>query len=136
MFFKKKEPKLLNDIKTASEWVANALNSSGYKADYTLDSLKEIDRFFDEQNTPDGILSKNTGSILFSIGSYIGDVAIRYRGGCWSADDKDPYGEINIEVILSDGTKLWPVQRAMKRFKTGQEESISAYLEFLRNTTK
>jgi len=33
----------------ASDWVTKALNSSGYKADYSLESIKEIDRFFDEQ---------------------------------------------------------------------------------------
>lgn len=72
--FKKKntesEPKssqntLEQDIKASCEWVIKALNSSGYKADYTLESMKEVDRFFDEQNTPDGILSNNRGQILF-----------------------------------------------------------------------
>ena len=64
--FKKKntdsEPKssqntLEHDIKASCEWVIRALNSSGYEADYTPESMKEVDRFFDEQNTPDGILS-------------------------------------------------------------------------------
>lgn len=57
------------------------LNSSGYKADYSLDSMKEIDRFFDEQNTPFGILSKNRGQILFSLGSYVEQTAIKLYGG-------------------------------------------------------
>lgn len=52
---------LEQDIKASCEWVIRALNSSGYKADYTLESMKEVDRFFDEQNTPDGILSNNRG---------------------------------------------------------------------------
>ena len=43
--FKKKKPTLSEDINTACEWVVMALNSSGYKADYTLESMKEIDRF-------------------------------------------------------------------------------------------
>lgn len=38
---------LEQDIKASCEWVIRALNSSGYKADYTLDSMKEVDRFFD-----------------------------------------------------------------------------------------
>lgn len=127
-----KEPKLIDDIPKASDWVARALNSSGYTADYTLDSLKEIDRFFDEQNKPNGILSKNTGSILFALGCYVGNIALKVRGGKWNTDDNDPNGEINIEVELSDGTKLWPVQRMMKRYRFGEEESIYAYLYFLR----
>lgn len=52
---------LEQDIKASCEWVIRALNSSGYKAEYTLDSMKEVDGFFDEQDTPDGILSKNRG---------------------------------------------------------------------------
>ena len=61
---------LAEDIPKAAEWVARALNTSGYKADYSLESIREIDRFFDEQSGPDGILQNNgTGQILFSLGS-------------------------------------------------------------------
>lgn len=128
----KNEPKLIDDIQKSSDWVAKALSSSGYNADYSLKSLKEIDRFFDEQNKPNGILSNNTGAILFALGSYVGNVAIKTAGGRWNTDDNDPQGEINIEVELSNGTRMWPVQRMMKRFKLGKEESIAAYLAFLR----
>src|SRR5579871_3860612 len=38
------EPKVVKDAKEAAEWIATALSSSGYKADFTLESLKEIDR--------------------------------------------------------------------------------------------
>lgn len=119
---------LLEDIRLSSDWVVKALNSSGYKADYSLESMKEIDRFFDEQSSETGILSKNTGSILFSLGSYIGETAIKLYGGEWITDDNDPQGEINITVKLADGTMIWPVIRCMKRYKMGSEESIYAYL--------
>jgi hypothetical protein len=33
----------------ASAWIATALSSSGYIADFTVASLWQIDRFFDEQ---------------------------------------------------------------------------------------
>ena len=52
---------LMEDIATASDWVVRTLNSSGYKADYTLESMRENDRFFQEQNTPTGLLSQNRG---------------------------------------------------------------------------
>jgi hypothetical protein len=42
-------------------------------------------------------------------------------------DDNDPQGEINIAIRLRDGTILWPVQRVMKRFKNGVEDSIWVY---------
>ena len=119
------------DIHTAADWVAKALHASGYKADYSLESMKEIDRFFEEQNTNTGILSKNRGYILFSLGSYIGETAIRLYGGEWNTDDDDPQGEINISVRLTSGTIIWPVIKCMKRYENGGEESIYAYFSVL-----
>lgn len=133
--FGKKQPapvqqpnKLSDDIRASTRWVILALLSSGYKADLAVESMREIDRFFDEQNTPDGILSKNRGTILFSIGCYIGESIINNFGGCWITDDNDPQGEMNIAVKLLDGTTLFPVQRCMKRYQNGADDSIYAYV--------
>lgn len=118
---------LAEDIPKAAEWVVNALNVSGYKADYTLESMKEVDRFFDEQSGSDGILAKgNRGSILFSLGSYVGQTVIRLYGGRWITDDSDPQGEINIAVETANGVTIWPVIRCMKRYKNGAEDSVYA----------
>lgn len=136
IFGKKKQPPapqlpqrtLAEDIPIAADWVVKALNSSGYRADYTLESMKELDRFFDEQNRPGGILEGRRGQILFGIGSYVGQTAIRLYGGRWHTDDSDPQGEVNILVELENGTRLWPVVRCMKRCRLGPEESLYAYL--------
>lgn len=128
------ETTLKDDILSSSDWIVKALQSSGYKADYSLDSMKEIDRFFDEQNTPTGILSKNRGQILFALGSYVGQTAIKLYGGEWITDDDDPEGEINIAVRLNNGSTIWPVMRCMKRYELGSEESIYAYLAAMDNT--
>lgn len=128
------ETTLKEDILSASDWIVNALNSSGYNADYSLDSMKEIDRFFDEQNTPTGILSRNRGQILFGLGSYVGQTAIKLYGGEWITDDEDPEGEINISVKLSNGSTICPVIRCMKRYELGSEESIYAYLAVMDKT--
>ena len=121
-------PALAEDIPKAAAWVATALDSSGYRADYTLESMRELDRFFDEQDRPGGILSQNRGQILFALGSYVGETAIRLWGGRWLTDDSDPQGEVNIAVELESGVRFWPVIRCMKRCKLGPEESLSAYL--------
>lgn len=125
---KKSNHTLKEDILLASEWVVKALNSSGYKADYSLESMKEIDRFFDEQSSETGIISQNRGTILFGLGAYIGETAIRLYGGEWIYDDNAPEGEVNISVKLRNGTAIWPVIRCIKRCTQGREESIYAYL--------
>lgn len=123
---------LEEDIPKAAEWVASALNVSGYKADYTLESMKEVDRFFDEQSGPDGILAKNNrGQILFSLGSYVGQTVIRLHGGRWITDDDDPEGEINVAVETAHGVTIWPVIRCMKRYKNGPEDSVYALVYLL-----
>ncbi len=125
--FSNQKPTLLQDIMTSKDWVAKALNSSNYKADFSINSLKEIDRFFDEQNTPDGIINRNRGQILFALGAYIGEVIISAYGGEWLTDDNDPHGEVNIAVKLKNGSIIFPVQRAMKRYQNGKEDSIYDY---------
>jgi hypothetical protein len=124
--------KITDDVDAAAKWVATALASSGYKADFSAASLWEIDRFFDEhslngQAVPGGLLSEQLGSRIFSIGSYVGEVLRQALGGIWVGDDNDPQAEINVELQLADGSKCWPVQRAMKRFKNGAEDSIAVY---------
>lgn len=122
---------LEHDIRESSEWVLKALNSSGYKADYSLESMKEVDRFFDEQNTENGILSNNRGQIIFALGSYIGETAIKLYGGRWITNDDEPNGEINIAVEVSNGTVIWPVKRCMRRYTNGAEDSIHDYIYVL-----
>jgi hypothetical protein len=124
--------KIVEDVDAAAKWIATALSSSGYKADFTPPSLWEIDRFFDEHSNtghavPGGLLSEQLGSRLFSIGSYVGEVLRKVKGGQWIGNDADPQAEINVELQLADGSKCWPVQRAMKRFKNGPEDGIAVY---------
>lgn len=129
--FKKKTPTLYEDIHTACEWVVMALNSSGYKADYTLESMKEIDRFIEEQSGENGIISRGRGKILFSLGCYVGETVIRLYGGKWHTDDNDPQGEINASVELDNGTVICPIQRVIKRYQNGSEDGIYAYVYVL-----
>jgi hypothetical protein len=127
-----KQPKIIEDAIAGAKWIANALSQSGYKADFSLQSLKEIDRFFDEQTTdgqpnPDGLLSEQLGTRLFAIGGYVGEVIRRQREGSWEANERDPEAEINIAVRLKTGAVFWPVQRVMKRFSEGEEDSVWVY---------
>lgn len=127
--FKKQQPTLAEDIPNACAWVANALNVSGYKADYTLESMKEIDRFIEEQSGEEGIITKHgRGQIIFALGCYVGETVIRLYGGKWHTDDSDPAGEVNASVELDGGAVIFPIQRVMKRYQNGSEDGIYAYV--------
>jgi hypothetical protein len=135
-FLNKNHPTLLQDIYTHSDWIIKALNSSGYAVDYSVDSMKEIDRFIDEQNLPGGLIERNRGQIIFALGAFIGQTTIKLYGGEWITDDNDPRGELEIAVKLPNGFLMWPVQKCIKRIQLGQEESIYSYVRAINTLDK
>jgi hypothetical protein len=124
---------LKEDIDKLSDWIISAFKEDGLTLDYSIKSFIDIDRFFNEHSVHGkakrgGRLSHRLGNILFSIGAYIGNSIIKnVPGSVWETNDDDPHGEINIAVKLPDGVIIWPVQRVMKRFKNGPEDSIYVY---------
>ena len=123
---------ILVDIQTSAAHVAAALNSSDYKADWSVESLREIDRFFDEQSSngnvnPGGLLAEHMGAKIFAIGAYTGEVIRRAVGGTWEGDDNDPKAEITVVLKLPHSGIIWPTQRALKRLRNGSEDGIYVY---------
>lgn len=125
---------LQEDIKAQSDWIVKAFAADSFILNGTIDSFIEIDRFF-LHNLKDGkaktggrLDGKGYGSILFSIGSYVGETIIKnVPGAVWFTDDEDPQGEITVSVKFPDGTEVWPVERVIKRFQNGDEDSIYPY---------
>ncbi|MGE4346879.1 MAG: hypothetical protein AB7D46_05635 [Flavobacteriaceae bacterium] len=126
---------LKEDIKTQSDWIVKAFEYDGLKLDYTIESIVEIDRFFainmkDGKPKKGGRLSKKgVGGVLFSIGSYVGETIIKNSKGTeWLTDDNDPQGELKVAMKLPDETIIFPIQKVMKRFQSGTEDSIYPYV--------
>ena len=121
------------DIKTHSNWLVQAFQEDGLTLDYSIGSLLTIDRFFqkhakDGHPIKGGRLSKNFGSVIFAISSYVGEALIKNAPkAVWEADDNDPQVEINMAVKFVDGTICWPSQRVMKRLQNGLEDGIYPY---------
>ena len=124
---------LIQDIETQADWIVKAFAADRLKLNYTIHSFIEIDKFFSKhskngQPVKGGRLSQNLGPIIFSIGSYIGQTIVKtIPGAKWQTDDNDPEGELNVSIVLPDGTTIWPVQRAMKRYQNGPEDSVYVY---------
>ncbi|HTZ77159.1 MAG TPA: hypothetical protein VMC10_04595 [Stellaceae bacterium] len=116
----------------AADWMATALASYSYRADFSLASLREIDRFFDE-NAPggkpirDALLGEDLPRRLFGLGAYTGEVIRRRCGGLWTGNDADPEAPFNLALRLQQGSTIWPMQRMMKRLTNGPEDSVYFY---------
>lgn len=126
---------LKEDIQSQFEWIVKAFAADGFVLDYTIDSIVEVDRFFMknmENNQPrkgGRLYGKGFGPILFSIGAYVGETIIKNVKGCeWITDDNDPQGELKVTLRLPKNGNIWPIQRVMKRFENGSEDSIYPYV--------
>jgi len=124
---------LKEDIKTQSDWIIKAFAADGLTLDYSIKSFIEIDKFFNRNSTPGkakcgGRLTNKLGSAIFSIASYIIETIMKQvPDAVLLADDEAADGEVTMSVTLPDGGVIFPVQRVMKRFKNGEEDSIYVY---------
>ena len=129
---------LREDIKTQSDWIVKAFGADGFKLDYTIDSIIEVDRFF-TVNMKNGqpkkggrLYGKGFGPKLFSIGSYVGETIIKnVKGADWVTDDNDPQAELNVFLQLPNDGQIWPIQKVMKRFQNGSEDAIYPYVHMV-----
>jgi hypothetical protein len=128
------DPPIVADAKTGAEWAADALRSSGYAADFSPRSLWEVDRFFAEQMAragrarPDGLLAEQRGQKLFALGAYVGEVIRRNAAGWrWVPARGDPDNELGLRLVHERGSEIWPIQRAVKRYKEGPGNGIADY---------
>jgi len=125
-------PSIVRDALEAADWMAKSLAGWGYKADYSLDSLKDVDRFIDDEAPggkpkPGGHLSQQFGTHMFGLGAYVGETIRRLGDGQWEGNDRDAWPEVTLAVRLKSGAVLWPTQRMLKRFENGKENGLYPY---------
>jgi hypothetical protein len=125
-------PSIVRDAVDAAEWMAKSLSAWGYKADFSLDSLKDVDRFIDEEAPdgkpkPGGHLANQFGVHIFGLGAYVGETIRRQGDGQWEGNDRDTYPEVTLAVRLKSGAVLWPTQRVLKRLENGRENGLYPY---------
>jgi hypothetical protein len=126
------QPSIVRDAVEAADWMAKSLSAWGYKADFSLESLKDVDRFIDEEAPggtpkPGGHLAQQFGVHIFGLGAYLGETIRRQGEGQWEGNDRDAYPEVTLAVRLKSGAVLWPTQRVLKRLEYGAENGLYPY---------
>ncbi len=93
-----------DELSRASDWISNFLMREGYHADYTIESLFEIDKFFKEKLNL--VLERDDNrNFIFSISAYIGEVIRKKFNGHW---------ELSRDIDLDDET----IGISFKNYKT------------------
>ena len=122
-------PSIVKDAIEAADWMAKSLVDRGYKADFSLESLKEVDRFIDDEAPdgkpkPGGHLAQQFGAQIFGLGAYLGETIRRQGDGQWEGNDRDAWPEVTLAVRLKSGALVRPTQRVLKRLETGPENNL------------
>ena len=125
---------IYEDIALAADQISAELTTHGYRLDFSLASLAEVDRFLDEHANPDThatdtLLSDRLGPWMFALGSYSGEVLRRAIGGQWrwSGADDDKAASTDTELVLVDGSLVFPLQRVWKRLMHGDDDAMAAW---------
>lgn len=131
VFNKKPRLTVKEKIPVEAEKAAEILKQKGYRADYTIQSLMDVDRFIDDESHPKGLFHGNIQPISFSLGCYVGETLIKNYGGKWVIFEND-LDHSNVRV--ADEILVKPVIKCQKRYSYGEDESIYEFaLEIKKN---
>ena len=124
---------LKKDIKRSSKWLVRAFAELDKELDFSVKSVEHIEtvlseQFINGQAKESGLFSEGLGGKLFAISAYVGEVIIKNTSATkWVTDDKDPQGEVNIQLLSANGTQMFPGYRIMKRIQNGEEDNVYHY---------
>lgn len=120
-------------IKRYSDWIVKCFATENLNLDYTMNSLRYLDKFLEENVTNgipnwNGILYKDHQEILYGMGVYLGEtLRISIPDAKWLTQTKEGINHLTGEFQLPNGTIIYPIARVKKRFENGEEDSIYPY---------
>lgn len=97
-----------DELSRASNWISNFLIREGYHADYTLESLFEIDKFFKEKLFL-VLENDNNRNFIFSISAYIGEVIRKKFNGYWDLSRDIDLDDETIGIAFKNHKTIYPL---------------------------
>lgn len=126
----------IDQIKESSNDSVKYFKDHGVKLNYSIESLKQIDNYFDRHlfkyiPKEGEEIDKETQGTLFSLACYLGEtILMNVPGSRWQIDENENALQ-KIAVILSENNVVWPFDKIAKRFFNGAEDGIYVYGYFL-----
>lgn len=116
-------------IGDAAMWAATLVGNRGATLDGSVESLRILDALIeDARESIQGEPNPPQAALLWALGAYLGEVLRNARGGSWTVgalDDLDLFW--GTSLTSTDGLQMWPMQRIIKCFLNGAEESVYDY---------
>lgn len=125
----------------AEQAVATARDRFEITLDYSIESIKDLDRILDRQHQqiPRGLSRLTQKGPPESIvqesariwGAYLGEVIRKQWGGEWRLAEEGAYEGSYILAVLEGEVVMCPPSKAYKRLKNGSGDNIWKYLSVL-----
>ena len=122
-----------NAAKIAELMIEPTQRISKVELDYSVDSLREVDRIVRKMWREVGRKGRATET-LFGFGCYVGEVLVRNHGGRWRETHKTPLKgatQLPLVVELGAGQVCDPIGQVFKRFQSGQAENLLRFYHTL-----
>ena len=125
----------LQELNNASSYIIQQYASIDISLDFSVESVKELDRLFDDEFKDgelinlDGSFAKKHGFIMTCVAAYLSEVLIRNSTN--SKIEINPYDEswyVNFQVVSANGWSVEPGQRVIKRRLEGRESDFYNYV--------
>ncbi|MEI0447929.1 hypothetical protein R4J03_12850 [Brachyspira intermedia] len=115
-----------DELSRASDWISNFLMREGYHADYTIESLFEIDKFFKEKMNL--VLERDDNrNFIFSISAYIGEVIRKKFNGHWELSRDIDLDDETIGIGFKNHKTIYPLNITLELIQ--KKYTIKEYLK-------
>ena len=115
-----------DELSRASDWISNFLMREGYHADYTIESLFEIDKFFKEKMNL--VLERDDNrNFIFSISAYIGEVIRKKFNGHWELSRDIDLDDETIGIGFKNHKTIYPLNITLELIQ--KKYTIQEYLK-------
>ena len=122
-------------LQDAVEFVRQSFADKGINLDYTPESVKHLDKLFDDEvrngnpRNPDSGFAKFQGVIMAGTTGYLTEVVLRHtHNGQLDIDPNDEHWYLNFKVVAENTWTIQPGQRVLKRMQQGNEAEFYAYI--------
>jgi hypothetical protein len=126
-------------VRPSAEWISERLQSLGYAVDFSPQSLREIDRFFDDTFNAGvprrrfhrkfvvELVDPYGRSWRFAIVAYVGEVIRQAIGGEWVTDDCRSVDMIDMQLVLPSGRAVMPMIEVVRSLTAPKEASLADF---------
>jgi len=105
------------------------------KLDYSVASIKKVDKILDDYGGTKGVTPRKIAVTLFELGCYVGQVIIRHnRGAKWVLlPDDETESSLNsgLVVELVTGTIINPIGKVEKRLVNGDGDYLPHFYQMV-----